>query len=96
MKDLIKLDFAIANDKEIHISGCSTCFCYQSLKEEIDIPLLLEKRKEIIKKAKSLGLKISYKNKTKTVLQELNLDYQSEYIITFFFLILFQKNGRKN
>lgn len=80
MKEIIKLDFSVANDKEIHITGSSTSFCSHIFKEEIDIPLLLEKRKALIKKAKKNGLKISYKNKTKTKLQNLSEEYQSDYI----------------
>jgi hypothetical protein len=76
----IHLDFAIVTDREIHVSGCSTSFTYETYINEVDIDDLFKKRKELISLAKSKGVKISYKNKTFSTLKSIKEKYREDFV----------------
>lgn len=79
MSKLLKLDRVVIDDTQIIVSGASTSFVNVVLMPEHCIKELKEKRKEVLKLAKSHGTSISYKRKTKQALDDAQGSYKDSY-----------------
>lgn len=95
MSELIQLDFNVANEKEIHVTGSSTSFTYLQFFEKPCLEEMVNEFKQLIRnaKAKSINIKFNHPDLTsKSQKQYVNLilshqeeldkdyaDYQAKY-----------------
>lgn len=79
MGNLVNLDRVVIDDNQIVVNGASTSFVNVGFMPEQCIKSLAERRKKILKLAKSKGIKVSFKSKTKQAIEENQDSYKDSY-----------------